>query len=61
MVLSIFFPRPLIVVGAMSVGHAIGGAAFACYLLAVVLDVSRSVQPVDSLQPPPVSSEPDED
>lgn len=38
---SVIFPRPLAVVFAMSVGHVIGGAAFVCYLLAVVLDVSR--------------------
>jgi hypothetical protein len=42
---SILFPRPLIVVLAMSVGHVIGGCAFACYLLAVVLDATRRAPP----------------
>jgi hypothetical protein len=41
MVLSILWPKPLLVITAMSAGHAIGIAAFFCYLLAVVLDVSR--------------------
>lgn len=35
---AVFVPRPLPVILAMSAGHAVGGAAFACYLLAVVLD-----------------------
>lgn len=41
---SIVSPRPLPVILAMSVGHAIGGAAFVCYLLAVVIDTTRSDQ-----------------
>ena len=41
-VISVLFPRPLPVIFAMSAGHVIGGTAFACYLLAVLLDVSRS-------------------
>ena len=51
MVLSVLVPRPIIVVGAMSIGHGIGGLAFVCYLLAVVLDVSRAAPPPDSLAP----------
>jgi len=51
MVSSVVYPRPLLVVFAMSVGHVIGGAAFACYLLAVLVDVSRSNPPSDSLAP----------
>ncbi len=39
---SIVVPRPLPVIFAMSVGHVIGGAAFVCYLLAVLLDAYRS-------------------
>lgn len=39
---SIVSPQPLPVIFAMSIGHAIGGAAFLLYLLAVLLDVSRS-------------------
>ena len=39
---SLFDPRAIPVIVAMSVGHAFGFAAFGCYLLAVVLDVRRS-------------------
>ena len=46
---SVLFPRPLPVILAMSLGHAVGGAAFACYLLAVVLDALRR---------PPVAEQP---
>jgi hypothetical protein len=49
--ISILFPRPLPVILAMSAGHAIGGAAFACYLLAVVVDATRRPSPPDSLPP----------
>jgi hypothetical protein len=42
MVSSVVYPRPLLVVFAMSVGHVIGAAAFACYLVAVLVDVARS-------------------
>jgi len=38
---SILDPRPIPVILAMSVGHLVGGAAFACYLLAVILDAVR--------------------
>jgi hypothetical protein len=51
MVSSIVYPRPLLVVFAMSVGHVIGGAAFACYLIAVLVDVSRSNPRADSVAP----------
>lgn len=39
---SVVSPRPLPVILAMSVGHAIGGAAFLAYLLAVILDAAKS-------------------
>jgi len=39
---SIVVPRPLSVIFAMSIGHVIGGAAFTCYLVAVLLDAYRS-------------------
>ncbi len=39
--LSVIYPRPLAVIFAMSGGHAIGVAAFGCYLLAVLLDLAR--------------------
>ena len=48
MVVSVIFPRPLVVILAMSGGHAIGGAAFVCYLLAVLLDVARAPESDDS-------------
>jgi hypothetical protein len=51
MVSSVLYPRPLLVVFAMSVGHVIGGAAFACYLVAVLVDISRSNPRPDSLAP----------
>jgi hypothetical protein len=42
---SVLFPRPLPVILAMSLGHVVGGAAFACYLLAVILDATRRTPP----------------
>ena len=36
---SIVDPRAIPVIAAMSVGHALGVAAFGCYLLAIVLDL----------------------
>jgi hypothetical protein len=48
---SIVSPRPLPVILAMSVGHAIGVAAFVCYLLAVVLDTARSDQTAKAQTP----------
>jgi hypothetical protein len=41
MVFSIVVPRPLAVIGAMSVGHGIGAAALLCYLVAIVIDARR--------------------
>jgi hypothetical protein len=59
MVVSILYPAPLMVIFAMSGGHAIGGAAIACYLLAVVLDMSRSTR--RKTLAPPVVAEADKD
>jgi fructose-specific phosphotransferase system IIC component len=42
LVVPIVAPGPLLIILSMSVGHAIGGVAFACYVLAVVLDAVRS-------------------
>ena len=42
MVISILYPAPLMVIFAMSGGHAIGGAAVVCYLLSILLDVQRA-------------------
>lgn len=36
---SIIDPRAIPVITAMSVGHVFGISAFACYLLAIVLDI----------------------
>ena len=47
---SVLDPRPVPVILAMSAGHAIGGSAFACYLLAVILDAVQ--------RPPPTDAEP---
>jgi hypothetical protein len=38
---SVLIPKPLPIILAMSVGHVIGGAALACYLLAVLVDALR--------------------
>ncbi len=40
-VLSILFPKPLPIIGAMSIGHVLGGLAFSSYLLAVIADLAR--------------------
>jgi hypothetical protein len=58
---SVIFPRPLPVILAMSVGHAIGAAAVICYLLAVLLDIWRVEDPIDSLKPPRVAPRTDEE
>jgi hypothetical protein len=41
MCLPVLVPGPLPVIFAMSGGHVLGGGAFACYLLAVLLDLAR--------------------
>jgi hypothetical protein len=38
MMASIVFPTPLLVIFAMSGGHAIGAFAVLCYLLAIAID-----------------------
>lgn len=48
---SVLSPRALPVIGAMSIGHAIGGAAFLCYLLAVIVDQARRPPRPDSFPP----------
>lgn len=42
MVASVVYPKPLVVILAMSVGHGIGAAALGCYVLAVIVEASRS-------------------
>jgi len=44
---SVLDPRPVPVILAMSAGHAVGGSAFACYLLAVILDAIQRPPPTD--------------
>lgn len=41
MIYPLLFPGALAVVLSMALGHTLGIAAFACYLLAVVLDLAR--------------------
>lgn len=41
---SILHPMPLSVIFAMSVGHVIGGFAFVCYLVSILLDLVRRGQ-----------------
>jgi hypothetical protein len=47
MVVSVLVPRPLPVILAMSIGHALGGLAFICYLGAVIIDAARSRSKTD--------------
>jgi hypothetical protein len=48
---SIIDPRAIPVITAMSVGHVFGISAFACYLLAIVLDI-RNRSRADSASVP---------
>lgn len=48
---SVLSPGALPVIGAMTVGHAIGGGAVACYLLAVIIDEARRPRGRSSLPP----------
>jgi len=52
---SIFYPRPLVVIFSMSIGHVIGMLAGALYLLAIVLDTVRP--PGASIEPAAAVSE----
>lgn len=49
---SLLYPRPLVVIFAMSAGHVIGAVAVALYGLAIVLDTlgSKPSQPGHRLQ-----------
>ena len=58
MCLSVLWPRALPVIFAMSVGHLIGGAAFAGYLLAIIVDARSSAAKVHTGQEPPASEPP---
>jgi hypothetical protein len=54
MSLSVVWPRPIVVVLAMSVGHGIGAGAVACYVLAILLTMRRTppLPPEASSLPP---------
>jgi hypothetical protein len=52
---SILDARAIPVITAMSVGHAFGISAFACYVLAVVLDARRSARPTSITAPEPAT------
>jgi hypothetical protein len=56
MVWSVVQPTPLPTILAMSLGQAIGTAAFAMYLLAIVIDLRHDARErrrkIDSLPPP---------
>lgn len=52
---SLIWPRALLVIFAMSVGHAIGFGAFASYMLAVVVDMRRARRERSSMPPAAVS------
>jgi len=54
---SIIDPRAVPVITAMSVGHAFGISAFACYLFAVVLDARQSARIAAQPQPGNSSTE----
>ncbi|HEY6727062.1 MAG TPA: hypothetical protein VI197_23675 [Polyangiaceae bacterium] len=53
---SIFYPKPLVVIFSMSIGHAIGMLAGALYVLAIVLD---TVRPASGVEPASISSDGD--
>ena len=49
---SVLYPKPLSIITAMSIGHVIGVAALACYLLGVLLDATqRPASPESKRQP----------
>jgi hypothetical protein len=48
---SILDARAIPVITAMSLGHAFGIAAFACYVLAVVLDARRNARATSAAAP----------
>ena len=56
MVLSVLYPAPLLVIFAMSGGHAIGGAGIALYALAIFLDMRAQSLRRSRLSLPPVAS-----
>lgn len=41
MAASVVYPKPLMVVGAMSIGQGLGALALLCYLAAIVTEVRR--------------------
>ena len=62
MMISVLIPRPLMVIGAMSLGHPLGIGAFLCYLTAVILDTvknERAARPHDKSHGDPRRDEPE--
>lgn len=51
MAVSVLYPRPLAVILAMSMGHALGAIAVLCYVLAVILDVAQKAPPPEAGAP----------
>jgi hypothetical protein len=58
MLYSVISPRALPVILALSVGHLIGVGAFACYLLAVILDAARKPVQTGNSDAPKQTNEP---
>jgi hypothetical protein len=54
---SMLSPGALPVIGAMSIGHAIGIGALACYLLAILIDEARLTRPIRTLSSPEATEE----
>lgn len=52
MIISVLYPKPLTVLLSMSVGQALGVVAFGCYLLAILVDVSRRRSSTTKSEPP---------
>jgi hypothetical protein len=58
MTLSIFVPRPLPVIAAMSIGQVFAGLGLLCFALSILTEIAT--RPPRSLAPPP-PPRPDED
>jgi hypothetical protein len=52
MAVSVFYPAPATVLGAMMVGQTLGAVALACYLLAVWRDMVRVSRIARTSRPP---------
>jgi len=52
MIVSVLYPKPLMVILSMTVGQLLGAVAFGCYLLAVLVDISRRRSSASKSEPP---------